>query len=211
MIQPAIWCPDRTLSKEGVLFYVHGHLCYERNAMIVTVTQFNVYSGNYEDATDVVSMKENMLKAAQEVVENYLGYSVESATRTDYVQGIGYNNLYLFAQPITAVTSVSIDGSQIASTEYDVLGNHLRMKQGVWPNNTEITVTYTAGWSALNVPDTVKLTILNIATLMLEESNGNIGITGKSMSEDSRTFINYTNYDKWLKKLDALRIVRLYG
>jgi hypothetical protein len=46
---------------------------------------------------------------------------------------------------------------------------------------------------------------------MLQESDGNIGITGKSMSEDSRTYINYTNYDKWLKKLDALRIVRLYG
>jgi len=179
--------------------------------MIVSVTQFNTYSGNYEDATDVVAMKTNMLMSAQKVVEDYLGYNPESETRTDYVQGIGNNNLYLFAQPITAVSSISINGTAVASTDYDVLGNHLRLKQGVWPNNTEIAVTYTAGWSALNVPDIVKLTILNIASLMLQESDGNIGITGKSMSEDSRTYINYTNYDKWLKKLDALRIVRLYG
>ena len=53
------------------------------------------------------------------------------------------------------------------------------------------------------------MTILQIASLMLEESGGNIGITGKTMAENSRTFINYTNYDKWLKKLDPLRIVRL--
>ena len=179
--------------------------------MIVSVDQFNVYSGNYEDTAEVISMKENMLKSAQEVVENHLGYKVESETRTDYVQGIGNNNLYLFAQPITEVTSVSINGTEIPSTDFDVLGNHLRLKQGVWPNNTEITVTYTAGWSSDNVPDTVQLTILNIASLMLQESDGNIGITGKSMAEDSRTYINYTNYDKWLKKLDPLRIVRLYG
>ena len=179
--------------------------------MIVSVTQFDTYSGNYETATEVVALKTSMLKAAQEIVANYLGYSPESETRTDYVEGIGYNHLYLFAQPITAVTSVEYDGMTLLSSAYDICGNYLRLKQGVWPNGIDVKVVYTAGWSAQTVPDVVSMTILQIATLMLEESGGNIGITGKSIAEDSKTFINYTNYDKWLKKLDPLRIVRLYG
>lgn len=179
--------------------------------MIVSLEQFNTYTGNYEDTAEVISMKENMLRSAQEVVENHLGYKVESETRTDYVQGIGNNHLYLFAQPITEVDSVSYNGVTLLSTAYDICGKYLRLKEGVWPNGTEIQVTYTAGWTTENVPDTVILTILNIASLMLQESDGNIGITGKSMAEDSRTYINYTNYNKWLEKLNPLCIVRLYG
>ena len=179
--------------------------------MIVTVTQFDTYSGNCETAQDIVALKTSMLMTAQGIVEDYLGYSPESATRTDTVQGIGNNHLYLFAQPITAVSAVSFNGMTLLPAAYDILGNHLRLKDGVWPNGADITVSYTAGYSAQNMPDIIKMTILQIATLMLQETDGNIGITGKSMSENSRTFINYTNYDKWLKKLDPLRIVRLYG
>lgn len=179
--------------------------------MIVSISQFDTYSGNYENAQDVVAMKTSMLMTAQNIVEEYLGYTAESGTRTDTVQGIGTNHLYLFAQPITAVTAVTYNGITLLSTAFDIREKYLCLKEGVWPNGVEVTVTYTAGWTLGTVPDTVKMTILQIASLMLEESGGNIGITGKSMDENSRTFINYTNYDKWLKKLDPLRIVRLYG
>lgn len=183
--------------------------------MIVSVTDFNTYSGNMEGTESpkdtVYTMKESMLSAAQGVVEEYLGYSPESAERTDIVQGIGNNHLYLFAQPISAVSSVTINGNTLASTDYDICGNYLRLKNGVWPSGTDVSVTYTAGWSGANIPALIKMTILQIATLLLEESGGNIGVTSKSFAEDSRTFINYTNFSKWLKKLDTFRIVRLYG
>jgi len=52
------------------------------------------------------------------------------------------------------------------------------------------------------------MVILQIASLMLEETGGNIGITGKSFDDNSRNYINYTNFDRWLKKLDGLRILR---
>lgn len=178
--------------------------------MIVTVAQFDTYSGNFETSQDVVAMKTSMLLTAQGIVEDYLGYSPESAQRTDSVMGIGNNHLYLFAQPISAVSAVSFNGMTLLPAAYAICGNYLRLADGVWPNGAEITVTYTAGWSAQNMPEIIKMTILQIASLMLEESGGNIGITGKSMAENSRTFINYTNYDKWLRKLDPMRIVRLY-
>ena len=58
------------------------------------------------------------------------------------------------------------------------------------------------------MPKVIKLSIMRIATLMLSETNGNIGLTGKSFADNSRTFINYSNYKKYLEPLDGLRIVR---
>ena len=75
--------------------------------MIISVEQFDTYSGNYEGATDVVAMKESMLASAQEIVADYLGFNPESEERTDYVEGIGNNHLYLFAHPISAVSEIT--------------------------------------------------------------------------------------------------------
>jgi hypothetical protein len=49
------------------------------------------------------------------------------------------------------------------------------------------------------MPYIIKLTVLRIAALLQAESDSNIGITSKSFGESgSRTFINYTNFDKYL-------------
>ncbi len=177
--------------------------------MICTVTEFNTYTQNYEDSTEVVAQKESVLNSAQEQVADYLGYDPESKSHTDYISGIGNNRLYLKAQPITAVSSVVIDGVTLDSSAYDIMRDYLRLKDGVWAKGVEnVLVTYTAGYSSSNMPDTIKMVVLQIASLMQAEEGGNIGITGKSFSESSRTFINYTNFDKWLKKLDGLRQVR---
>ena len=96
--------------------------------MIVSVSQFDVYSGNCEDSQDVVSMKESMLSAAQEIVAEYLGYNPESSEHTDYVQGIGNDHLYLFAQPITEVDAVTYNGITLLSTAFDIREKYLRIK-----------------------------------------------------------------------------------
>ncbi|MDD4012478.1 MAG: hypothetical protein PHI83_10055 [Sphaerochaetaceae bacterium] len=62
-------------------------------------------------------------------------------------------------------------------------------------------------WSAQEMPEVVRLSILRVATLMLSESGGNIGLTGKSFDGNSRTFINYSNYRKYLQPLDPFRNV----
>jgi hypothetical protein len=42
--------------------------------MIVSVDQFNAYSGNYEDKEPAVEVKKLFLESAEEIVEGYLGY-----------------------------------------------------------------------------------------------------------------------------------------
>ena len=180
--------------------------------VLVTVDDFNTYTGNYETGTEIDELKSQIIVSAEEVVANYLGFDPMTDERSDYVSGIGNNHLYLYAWPITQVDLVSVNGVQLTSDDYSVSaeGRYLRLNAGVWPVGVEnIRVDYTAGWTVPTMPAIVKTTILQIASLMLQETGGNIGVTGKSFSENSRSFINYTNYDKWLRKLDPLRIVRL--
>lgn len=178
--------------------------------MILTVTQFDTYSGNYEESDAVVAMKTSILKSAQEIVSNYIGFDPESAQRDDWISAIGNNRLYLLAHPVTQVTSVELNGVEVPQTAYSIHSRYLRLNSGVWPEGLEnVRVVYTAGWSSENLPETIKLVILQIATLMLMEAGENIGVTGKSFGENSRTFINYTNMSKWLSKLDEYKIVRL--
>ena len=48
---------------------------------------------------------------------------------------------------------------------------------------------------------------MRIATLMLMEGGENIGVSSKSFADNSRTFISYTNYLKYLSPLQTYREV----
>lgn len=178
--------------------------------MIVSVEQFNTYSGNMETSSDVVTMKTTILEAAQQTVSDYLGFDIESAERDEFVCGIGQNKLFLYALPITEVSQVLHSGSEISASDYTIGDRYLRLSSGVFESGIDnYEVIFTAGWTSETLPEIVRLTIFQIASLMLQETEGNIGITGKSFAENSRTYINYTNYEKWLRKLDPYRVVRL--
>ncbi len=109
--------------------------------MIVTITQFNEYTGNFEDSEQVVALKTLFLQSAQELVCEYLRFNPEQK------------------------------------------------------------------WQPAQIPNVVKLTVLRIATLMLMEGGENIGVSSKSFADNSRTFISYTNYSKYLSPLQTLREV----
>lgn len=192
------------------VFFASGHLSYEEIRMgLVTLTQFNTYTGNLETGEAVNSMKNNILAAAEEIVVEHLGYNPVSGAHEDIISGIGNNRLYLFAHPVTSVTAVSIDGVALDLSEISLHDTYIRRSQGIFPNGVDnVSVSYVAGWAQNAIPDTIITAILQIASLMLQETGGNIGITGKSFAENSRTFINYTNFSKWLQKLDSFRIVR---
>ena len=109
--------------------------------MIVSIPEFDNYSGNFEDSEAAAKLKTDILKASQELVGEYLRYDPEQ-----------------------------------------------RWEEGM-------------------VPSLVSITILRIATLMLMEAGENIGVSGKSFSDNSRSFISYTNYSKYLNPLQTYREV----
>jgi hypothetical protein len=58
------------------------------------------------------------------------------------------------------------------------------------------------------VPAIFKQTALRISSLLLTEADNNIGITSKQFGDSgSRTFINYTNFDKYLLPLSKYKLI----
>lgn len=113
--------------------------------MLVTVSEFNSYTGNMEAESDQIALKEQYLSSAQQIVADFLRFDPENHEWSD-------------------------DPTQ----------------------NT--------------CPPIIKLTIKRIATLLLMEAGENIGITSKSMPDNSRTFINYTSYMKYLRPIQNFRV-----
>ena len=109
--------------------------------MLVTIDEFNSYTGNFEDSTDTVALKTAFLKSAQELVSEYLRFNPEEE------------------------------------------------------------------WNQAQIPEIIKLTVLRIATLMLMEGGENIGVSSKSFADNTRTFISYTNYMKYLSPIQTYRRV----
>lgn len=115
--------------------------------MLITVEQFNAYTGNMEADEASVAQKQEYIKSAQNIVADFLRYDPEAKIWTD------------------------------------------------------------GGQPGQNCPALILLTIKRIATLLLMEAGENIGITGKSMPDNSRTFINYTSYMKYLRPIQNWREV----
>jgi len=60
------------------------------------------------------------------------------------------------------------------------------------------------------LPEIIKNTVLRIAALLLTESEGNIGITGKSFGDSGgRTFVSFTNFDKYLGPISGYKLIRI--
>jgi len=178
--------------------------------VIVQVDTFNTYSSNYEDSAEAIALKEIFLLSSEQIVTDYLGFRPLLQSYTDEVlSGGGMKRLYVPARKIVSVESLSIDHLPVSPSLLVLQDDHVRFKDNkrLFPHGEDnILISFTAGWSVEAMPDVITLSILRIATLMLSETGGNIGLTGKSFADNSRTFINYSNYRKYLQPLDALRI-----
>ena len=102
-----------------------------------------------------------------------------------------YTGNYESDETINALKTEYIKSAQ------NIVSDFLRFdpEDHTWSENAESNVC----------PDIIVLTITRIATLLLMEAGENIGVTGKSMPDNSRTFINYTSYMKYLRPIQNYR------
>lgn len=172
--------------------------------MLVKDLQF--YSGNYEDSADAINFKKSCILYAVSIVESYLGYSLDEQNYEEDHTSTGTRKIYVYAQPIKNVFSVTVDGVELDPFDYDVFGNYIKTsnQRKRFPKDAEVTIEYTAGYGK-RIPDIVKQVILQIATLNLSSAGENIAVTSTSYPDNSRSFISYTNYSKWLSPLQKLR------
>lgn len=166
---------------------------------IVTLEEFRTYNNYMEDGTE--ELCEIFIDSASSIVSTYLGYDPNATEYSELSEGIGSEKLFTAVPHIEEFNSVRrVDNDEVlddltANEEYI----YSKSNRKVFESGVIYEVHYTGGWNT--VPSDIKLAVLRISALMLSESNGNIGITSKSEYDQTRTFISYANYDKYLKPL----------
>ena len=168
--------------------------------MIVTKEELEGFTGvQFESGNNIAEL---FIGAAQNIVENYLGYEIETKEYIKHFALYTSDIIKAGVKNITAVKEITIDGTPVL--DYYIDDDKIILKQPVISDN--IIVTFTAGFST-DLPQIIKLTVLRIAALLQTESNNNIGISGKSFGDGSRTFISYTNYDKYLISCSKYKLI----
>ena len=168
--------------------------------MIVTKEELQGFSGvEFESGNNIAEL---FIGASQNIVENYLGYEIESKEYTKHFALHTSNIIKAGVKNITAVSEITIDGTLVA--DYYIDDDRIILKQPVISDN--IIVKFTAGFST-DLPQIIKLTVLRIAALLQTESNNNIGISGKSFMDGSRTFTNFTNFDRYLIACSKYKLI----
>lgn len=172
--------------------------------MILTAAELKEYNQAHDDST----LNDLFISAAQDIIENFLGYGVEETFYVDRLySGDGTCILFLGKQPISAVDSVKIDGAVMPGLdELKVQDDYIYHEDGFPAGIQNISVTFTAGWAAGEIPNVIKLTALRIAGILKKESNGNIGINSVTdPASGSRTF-QEIRFGKYLSLLAKYRI-----
>lgn len=168
--------------------------------MIVTREELEGFTGvQFETGNNIADL---FIGAAQNIVENYLGYEIESKEYVKHFELHSSNIIKVGVKNITAVKEITVDGTPVV--DYYIDDDKIILKQPVISDN--IIVTFTAGFSE-DLPQIIKLTVLRIAALLQTESNNNIGISGKSFIDGSRTFINFTNFDRYLIACSKYKLI----
>ena len=168
--------------------------------MVVTKEELEGFTGVQFEAGNNIA--ELFIGAAQNIVENYLGYEIESKEYIKHFELHSSNVIKAGVKNITAVKEITVDGVPVE--DYYIDDDKVILKQPVISDN--IIITFTAGFST-DLPQIIKLTVLRIAALLQVESNNNIGISGKSFMDGSRTFTNFTNFDRYLIACSKYKLI----
>ena len=168
--------------------------------MVVTKEELQGFTGvEFESGNNIAEL---FIGASQNIVENYLGYEIESKEYVKHFALHSSNVIKVGVKNITNVSAITVDGVPVE--DYYIDDDKIILKQPVISDN--IIITFTAGFS-VDLPQIIKLTVLRIAALLQVESNNNIGISGKSFMDGSRTFTNFTNFDRYLIACSKYKLI----
>jgi hypothetical protein len=184
---------------------------------LCTLATWKVYAKKTDgDATAqgvaLEALYQVFLDSAEQIVREYLGYDPASQTYTSQAYwGNGSSSIVLKAKPITDLSSISINGVADSVGDWLIDGERLTEKSGaIYSKADAFLVTFTAGLAAGAALNLVILTCMDIASLLSQNMGDNIGVSSVSLDGgNSRTFINYNNFEKQLARLANLKLARL--
>jgi hypothetical protein len=175
---------------------------------IVTVAEFKKYARKADDDVTGEALYQAYVDAAESIVSDFLTYSPATDSYQHTFYGDGKPYLALRAQPVT-IHSLSVDGVSRNVDDFVADGEIITdTTGGVFNPGALVVVGYYGGYNP--IPGIFKVVILEIAALLSMEAGENIGVNSTSFDGgNTRSFVNYTNFSKYLAKLERYRIRRL--
>ena len=139
--------------------------------------------------------------AAMEQVRDYLGYDPEQQTYTQEVKGDDGKLVALCAWPVSTITAFSIDGEIHSPTEVEVESeNYICFKDGSsFKKGSRYLFTFTAGYQT--VPEIIKTTALQLASLLWESAGGNLAVSSTTFADTGSRVFNNFQADRFLKQI----------
>jgi hypothetical protein len=181
----------------------------------VSVDEFKKYSNVYEES----DIQQKYVDSAENIVNNYLGYSPVLHNYMSILNGTGTSELQLKARPIRGITGIEINEESVPVTElyFDEDSEFIYFDKIFPSGKRNVKVQYSAGYGTvpdsdlLNgelLPVVIRMSVLRIAALLQSEGDSNIGVTSKSFADSgTRTFTNFTNFDKYLSPISFYKLV----
>lgn len=173
--------------------------------MIITIEDLQKFTQIYPD--DNENQQELFIQAATDIVCNYLRYNPEEKEYSIFVNGNGINEIEINYKPITEIKEIKVNNEKTNLEKIAFTDNCIFYKDNnTFPKgNKNINIIFKAGYKI--IPAIIKLTTLRIAGILQTENNNNIGISSKSFQDSgTRTFVNTTNFDKYLLQISDYRI-----
>lgn len=134
------------------------------SSTIVTLNDMKSFLGIPSTQTGKDTLLENLLDSYNDMIEDYLGVTCINSSYTEVYDGDGADTLFVKHYPIVSVTSLSIDGDIISSSDYKIYSKegYIRYTEGVFTKDFKnVSIIYTAGYgaSANDVSNVLKLAL----------------------------------------------------
>lgn len=172
-----------------------------------TIEDLQKFSETYSDNTELV---QGYIDAAADIINSYIGYNALFNTYTETLNGTGKKKIIANHANIKTINRISVDGIELdlQPGTFGVTNGIIYATNYVFPYGFKnVEVEYEAGFTNNEIPAIFKQVNIEIANLIQTMSGNNIGITSKSFGSDgSRTFIQNTNYDRYLQNLSTYKL-----
>lgn len=159
------------------------------------------------------AMLETRANAVTEEIERETGRIYVSRSVVDTIDGPGHGLLYLTGYPVTALTSITVDGTAVDADDYvlDAAAGIVKKKSGVWARGVGNHVaTYTAGYARASLPASVLTLGIDLlrARYLTWSSNADVY---QSVQMGGTSLAPQADWISIRKQIDALRCEHRVG
>ena len=139
------------------------------------------------------TLLQNYCDAAEQIIEEYLGYSPELKEYETSERGIGSLYFALEAKPVVEVTAITADSENVDLSRVKIVKgtNYIAFDDdSFFARGVKYAVQYSAGFETIPAP--IVTAGLQIASLLWESAGGNVSVTSTSFIDSaSRTFQSF--------------------